>query len=139
MLKKVFCLAALLAGFSSAAYALTVEELTAHSWMSTDLHAKSCDLPPLITFKKDGTLAGEPGCNNLFGNYEIGRDGAFLFDKMGMTRKLCAKHYMDQEEKFVSMLNNTRYAKKEGDKIIFYDENRKELGTIEPEKSGGCF
>jgi heat shock protein HslJ len=46
---------------------------------------------------------------------------------------------MDQEEKFVAMLNNTRYAKKEGDKIIFYDENRKELGTIEPEKSGGCF
>jgi len=140
--KKIFCAVAFM-GLASSVFAtepaeITPELLASQSWMSSAPVDESCEIPPLINFKKDGSLSGEPGCNDLMGNYVIGKDGAFEFQHMGLTRKMCARKYMEMEQEFIDMLNKTRYAKVIDGKIRFYDAEKKELGGIEKEKSGAC-
>lgn len=137
MFRKAIILAAL-ASLSACAAAITKDELTANSWMPKTGSVASCELPSTITFKKDGTLVGEPGCNNLFGNYSITSDGKVTFSSMGMTRKLCAKEYMDQEDQFMAMINQIQYIKKDGTYLVLLNKDKKEIGRLEPEKSGAC-
>lgn len=134
-----FLLGLSLFAFSAMSHAITTEDLTSTpSWMPATDSVPSCEIPATISFKKDGTLNSEPGCNSLFGSYVIGENDKLEFVNMGMTRKLCAKQYMDLEEAFTSVLNKTKFAKKDGNYIILFDENRKEIGKLEPERSGSC-
>ncbi len=124
------------AGFTASD--ISVKELSSHSWMSDVKVNESCEIPPLITFTADGKISGEPGCNNLIGEYKIGKNGEFRFENLGLTRKLCAKPYMQQERAFMAMIEATRFAEKDGDKIVFLNQDKKPLGAIVPEKAGAC-
>ncbi|WP_301232217.1 META domain-containing protein, partial [Turicimonas muris] len=92
---RKFLLGAILLSMTGLASAVTVEDLTStSSWMPATDSVPSCDIPATITFKKNGKLNSEPGCNSLFGDYVIGDNDKLEFVNMGMTRKLCAKQYM---------------------------------------------
>lgn len=133
-----FLLASILVLNIGSSYAITNDDLVTNSWMLEDKNIASCEIPPLIKFGKDGKLTAEPGCNNLFGPYQIKEDGAVDFSNLGMTRKLCAREYMDQEQKFVDLLNATRYIDKKEGKLILMNEKREQIGVLVPEKAGAC-
>lgn len=135
---RKFLLGAILLSMTGLASAVTVEDLTStSSWMPATDSVPSCDIPATITFKKNGKLNSEPGCNSLFGDYVIGDNDKLEFVNMGMTRKLCAKQYMDLEASFTDLLNKTKFAKKDGKYLIFFpsltpifaDETRRTLGS----------
>ena len=136
---RKFLLGAILLSMTGLASAVTVEDLTStSSWMPATDSVPSCDIPATITFKKNGKLNSEPGCNSLFGDYVIGDNDKLEFVNMGMTRKLCAKQYMDLEASFTDLLNKTKFAKKDGKYLILFDVDKKEIGRLEPERSGSC-
>ncbi len=138
-LMRKFLLGAILLSMTGLASAVTVEDLTStSSWMPATDSVPSCDIPATITFKKNGKLNSEPGCNSLFGDYVIGDNDKLEFVNMGMTRKLCAKQYMDLEASFTDLLNKTKFAKKDGKYLILFDADKKEIGRLEPERSGSC-
>ncbi len=57
---------------------------------------------------------------------------------MGMTRKLCAKEYMEQEENFLNLLSRTHYLQKADKQLILLDADKKEVGRLVPEKAKAC-
>lgn len=138
MRRLVLCLA--LAGIASSAFALTNEDLAANTWMPLEEKTDdlTCELPAMIDFHKDGTLSSEPGCNTMSGRYKLGEDGKIDFLEMGITQRMCAKEYMDQESRFTKMLNATQYMKKDGSALILLDADKKEVGRLIPEKSEAC-
>ncbi len=128
---RKFLLGAILLSMTGLASAVTVEDLTStSSWMPATDSVPSCDIPATITFKKNGKLNSEPGCNSLFGDYVIGDNDKLEFVNMGMTRKLCAKQYMDLEASFTDLLNKTKFAKKDGKYLILFDADKKEIGRL---------
>lgn len=44
---------------------------------------------PFLTISADGTLSGNDGCNNLFGEWALADDGAVQLGPLGSTRKFC--------------------------------------------------
>ncbi len=136
---RKFLLGAILLSAACFASAATIEDVTStSSWMPATESVPSCDVPATITFKKNGKFFSEPGCNSLSGEFVLGDDDRLEFVNMGMTRKLCAKQYMDLEQHFTTLLNKTKYAKKEGKYLILFDIDKKEIGRLEPERSGSC-
>ena len=55
-----------------------------------------------------------------------------------MTRKLCAREYMVQEQNFVNLLNATKYIDKKDGKLILMNEKKEKIGELVPEKAGAC-
>lgn len=139
LLLSSFCVLSGCASYASFTPA-TVEDLTANSWMPVEKAASSCELPAVIEFKKNGELTAEPGCNNMFGKYTLDKSGKVTFSAMGLTRKLCARDYMQQEDHFVAMINKTAYFAKEKGKneLILLGSDKKEVGRLQPEKAGAC-
>ncbi len=131
-------LSVLLIGLCNVAGAVTIEDLTANTWMPATDSVPSCEIPATITFVKDGSFHSEPGCNNMFGQYKLGSNGSLVFENVGLTRKLCSKQYMELEQAFVSIINNTRYIEKDGKYLRLFDANKKPIGSLEPEKAGAC-
>lgn len=122
----------------SSAWAITNDDLATNSWMLADKNLTSCEIPPSIKFSKDGKLTAEPGCNNLFGPYKLHVNGQIDLSNLGMTRKLCAREYMVQEQNFVNLLNATRYIDKKDGKLILMNEKKEKIGELVPEKAGAC-
>ncbi len=118
--------------------AVTVDELAKGSWMPAADSVPSCEIPATITFAKNGTFTSEPGCNSMKGEYKLGEDGSITFSNMGLTRKLCAKQYMDLEKSFLEILNKARYIEKDGKYLKLFDADKKPAGVLEPEISGSC-
>ena len=137
-MKKLLLLISLLALSKVACAQITLEDLTRHSWMSDVKTSESCEIPPLISFTSDMKLSGEPGCNNLVGEFFIGEKDQFTFPHLGLTKRLCAKAYMQQESQFMAMLEQTAYAKKQDGKIHLLDQNKRPLGVLVPEKASAC-
>ena len=138
-MRKLFCSLALSALVCSSAQAITNEDLATNTWMPLEQNSSSsCEVPPLIEFHKDGSIYGEPGCNTLTGSYKLTSDGRIDLSAMGMTRKLCAKDYMQQEDHFMDLLRKTEFLKLENKQLILLDKEKKEVGRLVPEKSKAC-
>ncbi|WP_251450354.1 META domain-containing protein [Parasutterella muris] len=128
-----------LSATAASAFAITAEDISANSWMPLVKEQSSkCELPATITFHKDGKISGEPGCNYLTGTYQLDADGKIDLSGMGMTRKLCAKEYMEQEENFLNLLSRTHYLQKADKQLILLDADKKEVGRLVPEKAKAC-
>lgn len=60
--------------------------------------------PVSLTFS-EGRAYGNAGCNHWFASYEL--DGQQIrFGQIGSTRKLCAEHLMEQEQRFLELLSH---------------------------------
>jgi len=62
--------------------------------------------PVSLTFSEDRAY-GNAGCNHWFASYQ--REGQQIhFGEIGSTRKLCAEHIMDQENRFLDLLSRIK-------------------------------
>ncbi|MCD8338933.1 MAG: META domain-containing protein [Burkholderiales bacterium] len=120
------------------ASAITVADLTTNTWMPAVDSVPPCETPATITFGKDGKFFSEPGCNDMFGEYQIGPDGAVTFSNVESTHKFCAKEYNDLEASFLGIFNNIKYIEKDGNYLKLFNADHQPIGAFEPEKVGSC-
>ncbi|NTV00358.1 MAG: META domain-containing protein [Methanoregulaceae archaeon] len=121
----------LLAGCSST---VPPEDLTRSPWLLVSYLDKEKGLsavPPgsqvTLSFREDGKLSGNAGCNDYFGTYRV--DGGLLSTGgLVSTEKYCLypQGVMDLEGKYLSLLpESTRY-NIDGDELTlsYYDERK---------------
>ena len=83
-----------------------------------------------IRFENDGKVAGNGGCNRLFGSYEISGTNSILIGPLASTRMACPPTIMEKETAFISALENVRKFKRETGKLILFDDERVRLVTL---------
>lgn len=59
--------------------------------------------PVSLTFSEDRAY-GNAGCNHWFASYELNGQ-QIRFGQIGSTRKMCAEHLMEQEQRFLELLS----------------------------------
>jgi putative lipoprotein len=69
-----------------------------------------------LTFKDDGTVTGNSGCNGLGGNYKVEGDQV-TFDQIVSTLMACDDARMTQEGAFHQVLTDTATFKIEGNTL----------------------
>jgi heat shock protein HslJ len=69
-----------------------------------------------LTFKDDGTVTGNSGCNSLGGNYKVEGDQV-TFDQIVSTLMACDEPRMAQEGAVQQVLTNTATYKIEGNTL----------------------
>lgn len=74
------------------------------------------DVEAILTFGADGTLAGNSGCNQLGGNYEVEGD-QITFGEIVSTLIACPDLQMAQEDAMHQVLTGTASFKIEGDML----------------------
>ena len=63
-------------------------------------------LRTFVSFKEDGTLSGNAGCNNFFGTFKAADDGSFTIEgPLGATLMFC-EQFMDEEAAFLTALQS---------------------------------
>ena len=79
----------------------------------------------------DPLVAGNAGCNRMFGHYALQGD-QIKFDQMGGTKMFCEAH-MDLEQKFLGMFDAVSRWKISGNTLQLMDGTGRAVGTFEAE------
>lgn len=80
--------------------------LVGKTWAVEDISGRGVIDDPRATlvFGADGRLSGDTSCNRYFADYTV--DGAKLsIGQAGVTRRACVPAVMDQERRFLDVLN----------------------------------
>lgn len=121
---------------SACATATTDVPLEGTSWMLELPPNSGCEVPPTLEFTK-GKVHGELGCNTFFADVVInGKE--ITFDHAGLTRKMCAKAFMQVEQQMLTALNATKTYSVSANSLKFFDASGKEVLHLVPEKAGAC-
>ena len=79
--------------------------LSGTEWRASDINGVPVEGGPLtLTLGEGGRASGQAGCNSWSGSYRFTRDEGIAFSGIGITRKLCDPAVMDQERRFLSVL-----------------------------------
>ena len=119
------------------ATAAALESLAGTNWMMLIPKGQSCEVPPEIEFRKDGTAAGNSGCNEFAGNWKVA-GGRLLLTVENKTNRRCGKSFMALEETFGGALRRYASVKKEGKALTFLGSDGKPLAQIVPAQAGAC-
>jgi heat shock protein HslJ len=76
---------------------------------------------PFVQFGSGGKLAGNAGCNNFFGGYEVAADGSIAIGPLGSTRMACPEPEMTQEMQFLDMLQGVKRFERDGTRLSLMD------------------
>lgn len=85
---------------------------------------------PFVQFGSDGKLAGNAGCNNFFGGYEVAADGSIAIGPLGSTKMACAEPEMAQEMQFLDMLQGVKRFERDGKKLSLMDDAGKIIAEL---------
>jgi heat shock protein HslJ/membrane-bound inhibitor of C-type lysozyme len=58
-----------------------------------------------VNFLEDGRIGGRASCNQYSGSYQLTGEGGITFDHLAVTRMACAPALMNQEDRFLDILN----------------------------------
>ncbi len=131
-------MALILSGCSGVARNVEPVALENTNWIMQLPEKSDCDTPPVLEFLPDNRLSGDLGCNRAAGSFEF--DGQnILFNKVGVTRKMCAPQYMELESKMLDLLQHARTVSKSDKGLTFYDADGNEIMTLVPEEAGACY
>ncbi len=77
-----------------------------------------------LSMKIEGDrVSGSAGCNNYFGNCNVGKGKTVKFSKIGETKKMCSEELMQTEDHLVKQLGKaTRYSI-ESDRVSFWADD----------------
>lgn len=83
--------------------------LTANEWVVEDLDGGGIidRSNATLTFGRDGRVAGSASCNRYSGSYAATGEG-LTFGNAAVTRMACAPALMEQEEKFLAIIQDAR-------------------------------
>ncbi|WP_300380468.1 META domain-containing protein [Henriciella sp.] len=82
-------------------------ELTGREWLAARMGGEALLHTSRVTinFSEDGRLSGNASCNAYTGSYTL-EEGELSIGPLALTRKACVPQLMDQEQGFISMLQN---------------------------------
>lgn len=101
--------AAIMAMLALAGCATTVggQALEGVEWRAADLNGAPILAGAPLTLRLDGgRAAGSAGCNSFSGAYRLRSDAKIDIDAVATTRRACAEDVMDQERRYLSILEN---------------------------------
>ncbi len=78
------------------------------------------EAPIELALGPEGEVSGTAGCNRYFGTYSAD-DGALSFGPLGSTRMACPNALMDQEDRYLQMLERTAAFKADSDNLVLSD------------------
>lgn len=81
-------------------------DLTGDEWVVDQIGERDviADAPATLRFEREGRLSGDTSCNRYFASYKA--EGAMLrIENPGMTKRACEPAVMDQESRFLQLLN----------------------------------
>jgi putative lipoprotein len=107
------------AACASSAPSLPASALAGTRWVAQliDGRAVEGERPPQIAFTAQDRVRGTGGCNTLFGVYEAA-DGHIDLRALGRTEMACAPPIMQQEDKFIAVLDQAVTYRQEGDELV---------------------
>ena len=112
---------------------LVPPELAACTWVAGDLWGKPTlrSDRPNLKINSNGVVFGTAGCNRFIGAAEI-NDGSIRLSLLYTKGMLCPAPLMDQEERFMRAMSETRSFGLEGSSLRFFNEAGRELASFEP-------
>ena len=104
------------------------DRLTGAVWLAEDIRGGGVIDNAQSTIKIDaaGKVTGSGACNRLFGTARIA-GGTVAFGSMGTTRMACPPAVMNQEQKFLAALADTRTFRFQDATLHFYGNDGTEL------------
>lgn len=85
-----------------------------------------------LTIASDGAVSGSGGCNRYFSKATVTPE-SLSFAEVGSTYMQCPPALMNQERKFLDVLNKTRSYKIEpGGKLVLVDQDSNEMAILTP-------
>jgi len=72
----------------------------------------------------DGKIGGSAGCNNYFAGYEINENKLKIIPPVGSTRMACPESVMEQERKYLEVLEVSESYEIDGDKLRIYSDTQ---------------
>jgi putative lipoprotein len=103
-------------------------DMMGHEWLAEDIGGGGVvdNVRTAITIGVGGEVTGTGGCNRLHGTAQI--DGTSVtFGSLATTRMMCPPAVMDQEAKFLRVLELTREFRMDGPHLKFLDRDGAEL------------
>lgn len=84
-------------------------QLIDKEWVVEDIAGRGVidDSRATLLFGADGRLSGQASCNRLIGGYTL-KGSKLTISNPGLTMMACTPALMDQETRFVDVLNNVR-------------------------------
>lgn len=92
-----------------------------------DIEVKTSKKEAHIMFEKNGSINGNLGCNNFFGNFKIENEN-ISFEKVASTKMMCRD--MKTEANFSKILHNTKRYEINGETLSFFDDENKKISTF---------
>ncbi|MGQ1889802.1 META domain-containing protein [Thermophagus sp. OGC60D27] len=111
-----------------------LNQITKQKWQLSQLTSMSDKIPdnlsPFIKFNTETKqINGFGGCNNFFGEYELGIEGHIRISQISSTKKFCSET-MELETAFTEMLKNCMYYELQPNKLILKDKTKKQLAIF---------
>jgi heat shock protein HslJ len=83
--------------------------LADHEWRAVDVNGFPVVAGSAPTIRlADGRASGSTGCNTYTGGYETSTRERIRITGIATTRKMCEQPLMDQERRFVAILNSAQ-------------------------------
>ncbi len=110
-----------LAGCATAQSAAPEESLIGTRWLAEDIGGQGVidAAQSTLEFRSVADVAGSGGCNGFFGRLEL--DGQQLrLGPLGSTMRACPEALMDQEQRYLAALEQTRSYRLDRDTDLLY-------------------
>ncbi|TYC53113.1 META domain-containing protein [Rhodobacterales bacterium] len=103
--------------------ALAAESAPYGPWVAVEVGGKVPEktISSTLDLSEDGAAQGLAACNRFSGTAEISSE-MISFDKLALTRKLCSKPEMDQEQRYLDALSAAASWTVEGGSLILLDK-----------------
>lgn len=88
---------------------------------------KKVEKVAIINFEKENKVFGNLGCNSFFGKADI-KPNNINISKVGSTMMMCSD--MSVERDYMEVLNTVTTYKIDGNSLIFFDKNNKEIARF---------
>lgn len=109
-------------------------DLEGVEWRLWQYSGKAGEMSPALEgatvgIEFDGVeMGGTSGCNRFFGRYVLNAEGRLTIDpEIGSTQMACAPEVMEQESRFLALLNQTVRAEREDGEMRLFDESGETL------------
>ena len=101
-----YLLLALTLLISSCAASMDGRRVSDIDWRASDINGVAVLPNSLVTLRLQGgeSVSGNAGCNNFTGQYRLMSKEGIRFSALTTTRKACPPEIMDQERRFLSIL-----------------------------------